>query len=225
MKVGKLSSAQAVQVKTDSTSMGVRGTDFVVTAPPSGEVLVTCDDGEVVCTDDQGHELRAIPGTVVEERQAEEFRTVRWRPRTSRGSARAGPPNDSRTWNRTRLHASRPTPLSTTGSCGSSPTRTPTWRTTRRWWPSGRTRTAPAQIGQRLEIARERRLVGASLARLRRVQFPMERVTFRLTRLERIAARGFGAGTLSSGITTAQFFQRFDSERRASSAHSRKRDT
>jgi hypothetical protein len=213
MKVSKLSSSQAVQVKTDSTSMGVRGTDFVVTTPPSGEVLVTCDDGEVVCTDDQGHELRAIPGTVVENRPAEVFRTVPVATTDMEGF-------------RTRWAAERLQNLEQNAFARIQANATLYDRLVReltdanadlvrnqavvaKWTDEDRR----GRVGQRLEIARERRLVGAPLARLRRVQFPMERVTFRLARLERIAARGFGAGTLSSGLTTAQFFQRFDSER------------
>ena len=47
LKVAKLSGAQEVNVRTDSAAMGVRGTDFTVTAPPTGDVLVTCDEGEV----------------------------------------------------------------------------------------------------------------------------------------------------------------------------------
>ena len=56
--------------------MGVRGTDFTVTAPESGDVLVTCDEGEVSVTDDQGKDLTAIPGTVVEKIPGEAYRTV-----------------------------------------------------------------------------------------------------------------------------------------------------
>ncbi len=66
LKVARLLSSQTVRVKTDSAAMGVRGTDFTVTAPESGDVLVTCDEGEVSVTDDQGKDLTAIPGTVVE---------------------------------------------------------------------------------------------------------------------------------------------------------------
>ena len=54
LKVAKLAGAQDVLVRTDSAAMGVRGTQFTVTSPPTGDVLVTCDEGEVVCTDDQG---------------------------------------------------------------------------------------------------------------------------------------------------------------------------
>ncbi len=76
LKASRLAGTQALSVKTDSAVMGVRGTQFDVTAPPTGDVLVTCDEGEVVVTDDQGKELHAIPGTVVEKRPAELYRTM-----------------------------------------------------------------------------------------------------------------------------------------------------
>ena len=82
LKVEKLLSTQSVKVKSDSAVMGVRGTDFTVTAPETGDILVTCDEGEVDVTDDQGKNLTAIPGTGVEERPGEVYRTL---PITSSG--------------------------------------------------------------------------------------------------------------------------------------------
>jgi hypothetical protein len=76
LKAARLGGTQALSVRTDSAVMGVRGTQFGVTAPPTGDVLVTCDEGEVVVTDDQGRELHAIPGTVVEKRPAELYRSM-----------------------------------------------------------------------------------------------------------------------------------------------------
>ena len=67
LKVSRLAGSQAVTVRTESTAMGVRGTEFTVTSPPSGDILVTCDEGEVVCEDEDA-ELAAVPGTAVEKR-------------------------------------------------------------------------------------------------------------------------------------------------------------
>jgi hypothetical protein len=214
MKVARLTSAQAVQVKTDSTTMGVRGTDFVVTAPPSGDVLVTCDDGEVVCTDDQGRELHAIPGTVVEKRPAELFRTVpvstseldgfrtRW-------SADRLQNLEQNAFTRIQVNAALYNRLVReldTESAELERNR----GIVNKWMDEDR----QSRIGRRLEVARERRVIGALLPRLRRTQFQLERVTFRLSRLKTIHDRGYGAGTLAGGMTTDQFFQQFESERR-----------
>jgi hypothetical protein len=214
MKVAKLTSAQTVQVKTDSTTMGVRGTDFVVTAPPSGDVLVTCDDGEVVCTDDQGRELKAIPGTVVEKRPAELFRTApvstsdlegfraRWsadRLQTLEQTAFARIQVNAMLYDRlVRELNAESAELERSRAI------------VNKWIDEDK----QSRIGQRLEVARERRVIGALLPRLRRTQFQLERVLFRLSRLKTVHDRGFGAGSLAGGATTDEFFQRVDSERR-----------
>jgi FecR protein len=213
MKVARLSAAQAVQVKTDTTAMGVRGTDFVVTAPPSGDVLVTCDDGEVVCTDDQGRELHAIPGTVVEKRPAELFRAVPVSTADlegfrSRWSAERLQNLEQNAFTRIQANVTLYNRLvQELNQAYAELTRSQ--RIVNKWKDEDRR----GRIGQRNEVAQERRVVGALLVRLRRTQFQLERVIFRLERLKRVHDRGFGAGTLSGGVTTAQFFQRLDSER------------
>ena len=76
LKVGKLLPTQSVKVKSDAAVMGVRGTSFTVTAPETGDILVTCDEGEVDVTDSQGENLTAIPGTGVEDRPGEVYRSL-----------------------------------------------------------------------------------------------------------------------------------------------------
>jgi hypothetical protein len=68
MKCGKLTGAQEMRVKTEAAVVGVRGTDFTVTAPASGDLLITCDTGEVECTDGKGTILRAGAGEAIEQR-------------------------------------------------------------------------------------------------------------------------------------------------------------
>jgi hypothetical protein len=65
LKVDKLSGSE-VQVKTKSAAMGVRGTDFEVTTAPTEDLLVTCVEGEVMCTDANGDEESVKPGNVIE---------------------------------------------------------------------------------------------------------------------------------------------------------------
>ena len=69
------------------------------------------------------------------------------------------------------------------------------------------------RIGLASEVERERRIIGALLVRLRRTQFQLERVSFRLARLATCHEKGFGVGTLEDGVTTTQFFERVDRER------------
>ena len=68
MKVARLTGSQAMRVQTEAAVVGVRGTDFTVTAPASGDLLIACDEGEVECTDEKGVVLRALAGEAIEQR-------------------------------------------------------------------------------------------------------------------------------------------------------------
>ncbi len=68
MKVARLTGTQGLRVQTEAAVLGVRGTDFTVTAPTSGNLLVTCDEGEVECTDGKGTTLLAGAGGAIEQR-------------------------------------------------------------------------------------------------------------------------------------------------------------
>ena len=195
--------------------MGVRGTDFTVTAPESGDVLVTCDEGEVSVTDDQGKELTAIPGTVVEKIPGEAYRTVavpatgleefrtRWRAERAQfvqaNALRFIRTNAklyvqlTREFNAMHQELSRSQPIM------------------RKWAFEDRA----GRIGSSAEVERERRAIGALLVRLRRTAFQLERVAFRLERLQALHDRGIGVGDLENGMTTKVFYAQIVRERRA----------
>ena len=65
LKVQKLSGNGDVIVQTESAVMGVRGTEFTVSAAPEGSILVTCEEGKVSCQS-EGREVQAVPGRAVE---------------------------------------------------------------------------------------------------------------------------------------------------------------
>jgi hypothetical protein len=72
------------QVKTQTASMGVRGTVFTVVTSVRGGVIVTCDEGEVSCADldgegnplPDGSSASAIPGQAVTKSPGEAFKAV-----------------------------------------------------------------------------------------------------------------------------------------------------
>ena len=214
LKVAKLTGAQTMSVRTDSTVMGVRGTQFSVTAPATGDILVTCDEGDVLCTDGSGKELHAIPGSAVENRLDATFRSTpvnvadiatfssAWT--TERGQAlEKNALGLIRTNARLYLQLSRDL-TAANAELARSQTIITKWSTEDR---AGR-------IGQRAEIARERRSIGGTLSRLRQIQFRMERIQFRLERLRALHARGIGQGSLDGGVSTTQFFQQLETDRR-----------
>jgi hypothetical protein len=213
VKAARLTASQDLQVKTDFAAMGVRGTDFVVTAPATGDVLVTCDEGDVVCTDDQGKKLHAIPGSVVEKRQGELFRTVAvevtglpdFRARWSAERVQTMEQNALRLIQANALLYAR---LSRELNEADAALRR-NEAVIAKWTTEDRA----GRIGTRAELLRERRVIQAELARLRQIVFRLERVSFRLARLKVLNDRGFGQGTLSSGLTTTQFFAQVEAER------------
>jgi len=76
LTVAKLTGSQDLMVQTESAVMGVRGTEFSVTAPATGDVLVTCRTGDVLITDENGKEFHATPGTAVEKKFGEPLVTL-----------------------------------------------------------------------------------------------------------------------------------------------------
>jgi hypothetical protein len=214
LKVAKLLPTQSVRVKTDSAVMGVRGTDFTVTAPETGDVLVTCDEGEVTVTDDQGKELSAIPGLVVEKRPGEVYRTVpvaaggleqfrtQWRGERGRfveaNALRLIRANALLYLRLSREFATVHQELARNQQI------------TRKWAFEDR----GGRIGSAAELLRERRTIGVLVQRLRRIAFQLERVAFRLERLQALHDRGIGVGSLDGGENTKVFFAQVARERR-----------
>lgn len=64
LKLNKLIGTETVSVKSQSVVMGVRGTTFSIQEAPEGSVLVTCGEGQVLCTEGE-REAYAEPGSVV----------------------------------------------------------------------------------------------------------------------------------------------------------------
>jgi hypothetical protein len=74
--VSRLTADAAFEVKTDSTTMGVRGTRFVVDIAVTGDVLISADEGRVEVRDGAGSVLFAEPGRVVERTDDRRFRNI-----------------------------------------------------------------------------------------------------------------------------------------------------
>jgi hypothetical protein len=226
LKVSRLAGSQAVNVKTDAAAMGVRGTDFTVTSPPTGDILITCDEGEVICTDDEGRELTAIPGTVVEKRQEvegeEQARRFRAVP-VAVSDLEAFRTN----WNTERIEALRANPLLWIRKFA------PVYRRLSRAFDRNYRELMKQQailnkwqredrkggLGSSMEIMREKKDIARYLKALRATQFLFERVYFRLLELKSYHDQGLGRGTIEADDTGAAettdiFFKRFERERR-----------
>jgi hypothetical protein len=218
LKMSKLAASQGIAVKTESTLMSVRGTSFSVEAPASGDVLVTCDEGEVVCTDESGQNVSALPGAVIEKASAQRMRKL--------AVAAGDLPAFRKRWVGERLAAFR------TGALPAIRANAALYEKLRadlvrddtellakgafisRWSQEHRAR----KIGSRAQVEKEKKQIAAILKRLRATLFRLERVYYRLEQLERLHAAGFGKGEVSPGLSTDEFFQRLALERRDTEA-------
>src|SRR5271157_429306 len=214
LTVAKLTGTQDLMVHTESAVMGVRGTEFNVTAPPTGEVLVTCRSGDVVITDEQGNEFHATPGTAVVKRFGEPLGTL-----AVTGDVEAF----RKGWEDERLaflkehaldvmqrEARRYDALSDEFEAEYAALQEKKeilakWRTEERKGIAG--------VGD--EVEKEKAEIGELLADLRETQFLLERVHYRLVTLKDLHDQGLGDGDIRKGLTAKEFFARFEKDRAA----------
>jgi len=219
LKVSKLSGSQELNVQTESAVMGVRGTEFTVSTSDAGDVLVTCAEGDVALTTENGTEYQAVPGTAVENQEGAAFRTL---PVTG---------TDLEGFRRTWMEQRRAAVQANAGRLIQAfAVRYLQLRAAydrdyealmrrqdviSKW----RTEDRGGRMGAGAEVDGEKRAVLAALLRLRRAQFLLERVQFRLLRLKRLHDQGYGQGTLPSGMTTGQFFDQLVNDRPTVDGH------
>lgn len=214
LTVSKLGGNQDFDVQTETTTLGVRGTEFTASSSISGDVLVTCASGEVVATDSAGTQYRAIPGTVLENRAGRAFRTL--------PVASSDLESYRRTWMQDRAREARTNALQLTRANAAryQQLRAAMDRDyaeldrqkaiTARWMAEDRA----GRAGGGVQVENEKSALAATIARLRQEQFQMERVYYRLQGLKRLHDQGFGHGTISGAQSTGQFFDRFQQDRR-----------
>jgi hypothetical protein len=219
LKVSKLTDSQELNIQTESAVLGVRGTEFTVSTSDAGDVLVTCATGAVACTTEEGQEYEAVPGTAVENQEGQAFRTV----------AVTGTDLESfrRAWMEQRRAAIR---ANAGRLIRANAERYLLLRAAydrdyealmrqqdiiSKW----RSEDRRGGTGTAIEVGREKRAVLATLFRLRRTQFLLERVQFRLVRLKRLHDQGYGQGTLPSGVTTTRFFDQLLRDRAEVNGH------
>jgi hypothetical protein len=215
LKVSKLTGTQAVNVKTDSAAMGVRGTGFTVTAPSSGDILVTCDEGEVFCSEESGEELSVTPGKAVEKKAGERFRSM---------PVAVSDLETFRTnWNAERISALK----------SNAPKAIPNFakqylalsaelqtnftalmklqNVISKWEQEDRT----GKPGGKMDAMKEKKEIVGVLFKLRKTLFIFERIYYRLVELREYYDQGFGKGAIvQPGMTVDQFFKRMDGERK-----------
>jgi hypothetical protein len=213
VKVARLSGRQSVEVATESALMGVRGTDFEVTIAPAGEILVSAEQGRVSCIDDDGRELFAAPGTVVEKRPGELFREI--------PVAVSDLETFRRDWYADRLEAFKANALQATRSYAARYVKLKSRfdeayealqdnePILSKWYEEDRR----GEIGSRMDSLREKKQLIGELFELRKILYIFERVYLRLVELEDYYLQGYGRGQIEPGLSAAAFFERLDRDR------------
>ncbi len=216
LKVQRLGGNRELAVRTETTTMGVRGTTFDVASSPAGDVLVSTQEGSVACSDEEkGDEILAEPGQVVERRVEEDtFRSI--------PVAVSSLDQFRRDWIAERIEVFRNNALRVTRSyavrydrlMGEFNDAYDDLMANRELLSKWAREDREDKVGGRLEILREKRAVVGPLFRLRRTLFVFERVYFRLAELEGYYRQGFGQGELRPGLSAAQFWTRVAADRR-----------
>lgn len=200
------------EVRTEAATMGVRGTVFDVVTSVRGDILVTCEEGAVVCSTDSGPELVATPGRAVEARVGERLRNL-----TVGG---ANLESFQREWMRDRLSEFRSTPVPLlnlyaeryfelrTGFAEAYRDLMSRRDVLDKWRQEDRL----GSIGTMMERMRERRAVLPGLFRMRRVLFFLERIWFRLDVLLQEAGPELAGRQLGVGVTLGELRRRFEND-------------
>ena len=212
LSVKKLSGKSNLEVRTQSATMGVRGTTFEVSTEAAGEILVSCDSGRVECRDNDGKVLFAEPGMVVEKIPGEQFRNIPIRVSDIESFRK--------NWHTERIEAFKANAgkafkfysdryLELKAQFDEAYKSLLAKRNVLDKWFKEDARKAQ---GGKLEVMQEKKALFEPLKNLRRINFLFEKVYYRLLELEEYQSQGLGKGPLGNGYTADQFFNRFRNE-------------
>lgn len=216
LTVKKLTKGGEVTVRTESSILGVRGTQFVVTTSPDGSVLITCSEGSVACRnlkDKNAPQLVAQPGQVVENlseggfavdavsvAELEDY-TKKWfagRLELFKSGALKAINDYSRRYNEY------------IGKFNTAYSNVMKNKDILQKWD---TLNQTDEKYSLVDVMQEKKAITPSLLEARGVLIIFERIFYRLEELNDYHNQGYGQGALTSGGSTTDFFNTFNSEK------------
>ena len=210
--VKKLAGKSEFAIRGQGVVMGVRGTSFDVATSAAGDVLVTCSEGRVVCTDENGTELAAEPGTAVEKTADGDFRSIPVRVSDIEAFRR--------NWNAEKIEAFKANAGLVIRDYAAryidlKAKFDEAYRgllvrhdILDKWFRED----AKNTVGTKVETMREKTALMPALMKIRGVNFLFERVYHRLLELQEYHRQGFGKGYVGGGVNADQFFRRLQNE-------------
>jgi hypothetical protein len=213
-KVSKLSGSPTLQVRTDSTVMGVRGTEFGVSTSVSGNVLIYCSEGTVEASD--GETTLPVPkGEAVEKRTDE---------RLSRIPVTVSSPEDfANRWITQEIEAFRANPARVVASYEKKYSdldarfsvaldKLQKSAALSKWMDEDR---RGALVNPRSpETMREKKELMGNIIEIRKILFIFERIYYRLDEADALVAGTDAERTeLRPGLTVGAFLKQFRDER------------
>jgi hypothetical protein len=213
LKVNTLTRNSEVQVRTRTTVMGIRGTKFNVDSTPNDDLLITCEEGKVSCTDEDGKVLYSEPGTAVEKIPEQSFKSVNVDVKELE--------EYKERWKKNRMEVLKANALRATRFFAkiflqSYQNITDTYNELltkkdiiAKWIDEDN----QGKIGSKIEVMREKKQLVGLLFKLKRNLFLFERAFFRLMELESYYQEGYGKGDIKPGLSAGEFFEDFNSKK------------
>jgi hypothetical protein len=213
-KVAKLAGSPSMQVKTQTTAMGVRGTQFGVSTSVNGSVMIYCTEGAVECRD-ESETFTVGQGKALEKRPAERMRFL--------AAAISSPEEFEKKWmadeievfkggaakflvNYEKQYASLLSDFNTIFDAFQKSAVLGKWLLEDR---EGKTpgSTDPA-------VMREKKEMIAHIQKLRKNLFIFERIYYRIAQIEDIVSgTAIEKAELRPGVTVSDFLRRFRADR------------
>jgi hypothetical protein len=214
LKVQHLTGSQEVNVKSEGSVCGVRGTSFGVGASPGGDVLITCNEGDVeVSGTDTGKKYHAIPGKAIEQPVGGVFKEIpvavtnlaKFKQQWIAEKVEAFKANPSLAYKNFAVRYEKLVDKFD-AAYGDLMKKN---EVLDRWVKENKEN----KIGGKMELMRDKKAVIRDLLKIRGILFIFEKVYYRLLELHYYFKQGIGTSVMISETESAKtFFAKFEKE-------------
>ena len=213
-KAQKVAGSPSLRIRTSSTTMGVRGTQFEVVLSVNDSLLVGCSEGSVVCKGEDGEELEAAPGQSVLKSAGERLKRV--------PVAVSDLETFQKNWIAEEIQVFKAAPLRAVDQYAKQYRRMkddfnkafePLAKDEAlSIWASEHKRGVTPRAND-IAVMKQKSALSPKLMAVRRVLFLFERVYYRLVDIRDQVGSSVLSSTLSSGGTVADFYREMDADK------------